>query len=111
MLLEHYILPEEIAVGSLKEPARIIGNTSRNHICREFAEELRRKASETVGLPGSNGIFAFKFRENVKRLRSKMQEMKRIKEEIERRAAERKDVKLLDDLRKVSTVAAASIVS
>lgn len=111
MLLERYILPAEMAARSVKELERVIGNTSRNHIGGEFVEELRRKASETVGLPDSNGIFAFKIRENVKRLRSEMLELKRIEEEIGRRAAESKDVKLLDDVRGVSAVAAASIVS
>ena len=111
MLLERYTVPANMVKASAKELARVVSNASRNHFGKEFAEELWKKASETVGLPDTSGIFSFKIRENVKRLRSEMQELKRIEDEIKKRVAERKDVKLLDDMKGVSTVAAASAVS
>ena len=110
-LLERYAVPANIVKASVKELTRVVSNASRNHLGREFAEELRKKASETIGIPDTGGIFAFKIRENVKRLRSEMQELKRIDDEIRKKAEGRKDVRLLDDMKGVSTVAAASAVS
>ena len=110
-LLERYAVPASIAKASVKELTRVVSNASRNHFGSEFVEELRKKASETIGLPDTNGIFTFKIRENVKRLRSEMQELRRIDDEIRKKAEGRKDVKLLDDMNGVSTVVAASVVS
>ena len=110
-LLERYAVPANIVKASVKELTRVVSNASKNHFGREFVEELRKKASETIGIPDTGGIFTFKIRENVKRLRSEMQELKRIDDEIRKKAEGRKDVKLLDDMKGVSTVAAASVVS
>ena len=111
IILERYAVPANIARASVNELTRVVGNASRNHFGIEFAEELRKKASETIGLPDNNGIFTFKIRENVKRLRAEIQELRRIDDEIRKKAADRKDVKLLDDMKGVSTVAAAFAVS
>ena len=110
-LLERYAVPANMAKPPVKELERVVSHASRNHFRKEFADELMKKASETVALPDGSGIFAFKIRENVKRLRAEMQELKRIDDEIRKRAADRKDVKLLDDMKGVSIVAAASAVS
>ena len=110
-LLERYAVPANMLKASVKELARVVGNASRNHFGKEFVEDLRKKAAETVGLPDDSCIFSFKIRENVKRLKSEMQELKRVDDEIRKRVADRKDVKLLDDMKGVSKVAATSAVS
>ncbi len=110
-LLEKYTLPVNVASTSVRELTDVIEKASHRHLGADVAVRLREAAQSTVGIPDDRGIYLFKIRETVKLLREMLSVLSEIESKIKELCGDNEKVKLLDDMKGIDTVTAASIVS
>jgi transposase len=77
----------------------------------EDAQELIDLAAESIGVPDPDNAYAFRIMMNAARLRHEIECLKRMEKEIESMAEGNTDIEYIADMRGMSVVAAASIVS
>ena len=109
-LLEKYSIPENLVKSGLEDVLNTMKKCSRNHFKREDAEKLLKLASNSIGIP-DDGTFAFRIKENVKRIKAEMDTLEEIKEKIMEATGNNEDVQRIDDIRGIGPVNAAAIVS
>ena len=110
-LLERYSTPENIARAGVSEVFGIMNRSSRGQRGLEDAQELLHIAEQSIGIPDVDGTYAFRIRENVKRLRAELDSIREIEEEILEKTEGNEDVKRIDDIRGIGPMNAATIVS
>ena len=110
-LLLKYTLPANIAGTSVRQLTEAIEKASRHQLGAEIATKLREAALSTVGVPDDRGIYLFKTRETVKLLEHLLSMLSEIDGKIKELCGNNEKMKLLDDVRGIDTVTAASIVS
>ena len=110
-LLLKYTLPANIAGASVRQLTDAIEKASHHKLGAEAAGKLRDAALSTVGVPDDRGIYLFKIRETVKLLEHLLSMLSEIDGKIKELCGNNGKVKLLDDVRGIDTVTAASIVS
>ena len=64
---------------------------SRNHHKREYVQKLLDLTENSVGIP-DDGTFAFRIKENVKRISVELNTLKEIEEKIIEAAKDKEDV-------------------
>ena len=77
----------------------LISKASRNHYDREEAEYLIRAARESIGFPDTDGIFAYRIRMNVARLREEKENLKAIRKEVAMRSSNNEDIDCISAIR------------
>ena len=88
-----------------------MNRSSRGQRGLEDAQELLHIAEQSIGIPDVDGTYAFRIRENVKRLRAELDSIREIEEEILEKTEGNEDVKRIDDIRGIGPMNAATIVS
>lgn len=110
-ILERYTLPSvisQLSPATLMDFARKNGNYKFRE---EDAKELIGLAAESIGIPDPDNAYEFRIRMNAERLRHEIECLRRTEKEIERMAEGNTDIGNIADMRGMSVVAAASIVS
>lgn len=110
-VLGKYTTPGVIKIKTVDEIASTISKASRNHYDREEAEYLIRAARESIGFPDTDGIFAYRIRMNVARLREEKENLKAIRKEVAMRSSNNEDIDCISAIRGMSIISAAEIVS
>ena len=110
-LLEEYATPENMAAANPDEMLKLMRKAGRNHHTLEDVEKLIQAASNTIGIPDPEGVYAFRMRTNARRLRNEMSELKSAEAEIETGSSDNSDVKRLTEMRGMGPLNSAIIVS
>jgi transposase len=110
-MLEKFPTPKDVVDSGLESVLAVMQNASRHHFKREHAEKLLTIATDSVGVPDDTGAYAFRIRENVKRLNYEFSTMKEVEERILKETQDNEDVKRIDDMKGIGPVNAASMVS
>ncbi len=80
-ILEKYTTPENIRKAGKENLLSLMKKSSRNHYSRKDAEKLYDLARDSIGIPDASHHYAFRLKENTKRLVSEIQSV----HEIEKR--------------------------
>ena len=83
----------------------------RNHYSAVDAEKIMEVARNSIGVPDKQGVFTFRIRTNIERLRNDKALLKNVEKEIERMSDGNSDVKRLMDMKGIGKMNAATIVS
>lgn len=110
-ILEKYTIPENIVRSGIEALLSVMQISSRNHYRREDAESLFNLAVNSVGIPDRYGVYTFRLRENVKRLKGEINAISEIESKILKATENNDDVKRIDDIRGIGPINAISIVS
>lgn len=110
-ILDRYATPEAIRNSSMDDLLATMKSASKNHFKKEDAERLMKLAVDSIGIPDLEGIYAYRIRINVARLREEMKSLQRIRDDIESGLGENKDVENISAIGGMSMVLAATIVS
>ena len=109
-LLEKYSIPENLVKSGMEDVLNTMKKCSRNHYKREDARKLLELAENSIGIP-DDGTFAFRIRENVKRIRAELNTLKEIEEKIIESTEGNEDVQRIDAIRGIGPLNAAAMVS
>jgi transposase len=110
-ILEKYTVPENIAKLDPEKLLKFMQKNGRNHFDLEDARRLIDLASKTIGIPDPDGVYAFRMRMNVKRLKYEISALKTIEKEILTRSQGDQHILHLTEMKGIGTVSAATIVS
>ena len=110
-ILEKYTVPENITKLTTGKLLGFMQKAGRNHFGIKDAEKLLNKSRDSIGIPDPDGVYTFRIRTNVNRLRGEISSLKSTEKEIESRSSHNRDVSHLADLKGIGPVNAATIVS
>ncbi len=110
-ILDQFTTPSGIVKAGIDRLWKTMQKNSRNHYKRDEAQKLMELAKESIGIPDTDGIYAFRIRQNVARLISEKKQLKEIEEEILKITESDENVKMIDDMKGIGPVNAAAIVS
>ena len=111
VILEKYTLPSEISRLSPSDLTGIARKNGNYKFSKEDAERLIKVSCESIGIPDPDGAYAFRIRINAMRLSREIYYLKEIEDKIEDIGHENTDIRNISDMRGMSVVAAARIVS
>jgi len=72
---------------------------------------MTKSVPNSAGIPDLSGVYAFRIRENVKRLGDELAIIREIEKKIRATMENNDDVRRIDDMKGIGTVNAATIVS
>lgn len=75
-ILDQFTTPSLIVNAGIDNVLKVMRKTSRNHYGKENAQKLLELAKESVGIPDTECIYAFRIRQNVARLISEQKHLK-----------------------------------
>lgn len=110
-LLEQLTIPPLIVNSGIENVLKIMRKASWGHYKKEDAERLMELARNSVGISDVNGVYAFRIRENVSRLRNEQLSLDRIEKQTLKLVEGKETLKFIDDIRGMGTMNAATIVS
>ncbi|EQB67165.1 MAG: transposase [Thermoplasmatales archaeon E-plasma] len=110
-ILDQFTTPSLIVNAGIDNVLKVMRKTSRNHYGKENAQKLLELAKESVGIPDTECIYAFRIRQNVARLISEQKHLKEIEEKILDLTKNDENIKRLDDIKGIGPMNAAAIVS
>ena len=110
-ILDQFTTPSLIVKAGTGKVLNVMQKTSRNHYRKDDAQKLVELAKESIGIPDTDCIYAFRIRQNVARLTSEKKQLKEIEEKIIDMAKNDENVKRLDDMKGIGPVNATAIVS
>lgn len=111
VILEKYTLPSEISRLSPSDLTGIARKNGNYKFSNEDAERLIKVSCESIGIPDPDGAYAFRIRINAMRLSNEIYYLKEIEDKIEDIGHQNTDIRNISDMRGMSVVAAARIVS
>lgn len=111
VILEKYTLPSEISQLTSSELIIIARKTGNYKFSEEDARRLIEASRESIGIPDPESAYAFRIRTNAMRLRSELERLKETEDRIEKIGHGNIDIRNISDMRGMSVVAAARIVS
>jgi transposase len=110
-ILEKFTTPYNISTISKDKLLNLMKKEGRNHYSMEDAERLIESARNSIGVPDRQGVFTFRIRMNVQRLRNEIVILKNVEREIERMSEGNSDMEHLVDMKGIGRMNAATIVS
>ncbi|EQD58197.1 transposase, partial [mine drainage metagenome] len=110
-ILDRFTTPSGIVKEGIDSVLKVMQRSSRNHYKKDDAEKLVSLARDSVGIHDTDGVYAFRIRQNVARLISEKKHLKEIEEKILKLAENDEDVKNIDDMKGIGPINAAAIVS
>ena len=110
-ILEKDTTPDNITALSKDKLLNLMKKGRRNHYSAVDAEKIMEVARNSIGVPDKQGVFTFRIRTNIERLRNEKALLKNVEKEIERMSDRNSDVKRLTDMRGIGKMNAAIIVS
>jgi transposase len=110
-LLEKFTTPAIIVKAGIDAILKTMQKSGRNHYKKEDAQKLIDLANDSIGIPDTDGIYAFRIRQNVARLVSEKKQLKEIGEKILKMTENDENVKRIDDMKGIGPVNSATIVS
>ncbi len=110
-ILDQFTTPSGIVNAGIDSVLKVMQRSSRSHYGKEEAQKLIELAGESVGIPDTDCIYAFRIRQNVARLISEKKQLKEIEEKILELTENDEDIKRIDDLKGIGPMNAAAIVS
>ena len=110
-ILEKYTTPDNITALSKDKLLNLMKKEGRNHYSAVDAEKIMEVARNSIGVPDKQGVFTFRIRTNIERLRNDKALLKNVEKEIERMSDGNSDVKRLMDMKGIGKMNAATIVS
>ena len=110
-ILEKYTTPDNIITLSKDKLLNLVKKEGRNHYSAVDAEKIMEVARNSIGVPDKQGVFTFRIRTNIERLRNDKALLKNVEKEIERMSDGNSDVKRLMDMKGIGKMNAATIVS
>ena len=109
-ILGKYAAPLAILNVGKNNIIKLIKKASRNHYNSDTADKLIALAKNSIGIP-DDGIYEFRIRMNIRRLKNELNELKAIDNEIIKRATDNDDIDHLIALKGIGTINSAVIVS
>ena len=109
-ILGKYAAPLAILNAGKNNIIKLIKKASRNHYNSDTADKLIALAKNSIGIP-DDGIYEFRIRMNIRRLKNELNELKAIDNEIIKRATDNDDIDHLIALKGIGTINSAVIVS
>lgn len=110
-ILGKYTTPEIIRNTPISDLLAAMGKASRNHYKIGDAQSLLDCARESVGVPDPDGVYAYRIRTNVHRLREEKNRLEEIEEEVKKRSAGNLDIDNISGIRGMGAMNASTIVS
>jgi transposase len=110
-ILSRFTTLSAIVKAGIDIPMKTIQKNSRNHYGRDDAQKLMDLAKDSIGIPDTDEIYAFRIRQNVARLVSENKQLREIEEKILKIMESDENVKRIDDMKGIGPVNAAAIVS
>ncbi|EQD67074.1 transposase [mine drainage metagenome] len=110
-ILDRFTTPSGIVKEGIDGVLKVMQRSSRNHYRKDDAEKLVSLARDSVGIHDTDGVYAFRIRQNVAMLISEKKHLKEIEEKILKLAENDEDVKNIDDMKGIGPINAAAIVS
>ena len=110
-ILDQFTTPSKVVKAGIDTLLRTMQKSSRNHYGRDDAQKLMDLAKDSIGIPATDGIYAFRIKQNVARLVSEKKQIREIEEEILKLTKSDENVKRIDDMKGIGPVNAAAIVS
>ena len=110
-ILGMYATPEAINAIPLDEMAAVLRKASKGHFSVEEARNLKDAASTSIGVPDKEGVYAFRIKMNVSRLIGEKMRLEEIEEEIKRRTMDDEQVKNVSQIKGITELSAAAMVS
>lgn len=110
-ILDRFTTPEIIRKSSVEDITSILKSASRGHFDREDADNIIKLAINSIGIPDPDGVYVYRIKVNVARLREEEKTLCNVKKEIEQRSSGNTDVEHITAINGIGTQSAATIVS
>lgn len=110
-ILEKYTVPENIARLDPEKLLKFMQKNGRNPLDHEDAGRLTDLGSKSIGIPDPHGVYTFRIRTNVKRLKAEIITLKTVEKEILARSNGNEHIEHLTEMKGIGTITAATIVS
>jgi transposase len=108
-ILEKYPTPTLLINIPVEELARLISQNSRGGYDKDFAKKIEELAENSIGVPDNDGIFAYRIRFYIKQINEIKKSLKELESEITRRTDNIDEIKMIDDIKGIQRIRAASI--
>ena len=109
-LLKRYPTPGMINSATEEDLFNLM-DTGKGHYSMEDVVKLKNLAGNTVGIPDTDGIYAYRITMNAERLESEKERIKSLESEIAGRLSNNSDVERIAEIKGISMMAASAIVS
>ena len=110
-VLEEYSVAGTIASVTPEDMLAFMRRSGRNHHTLDDAMKLVDAARHTIGIPDTDGVYAFRIRMNAGRLKEETSHLREVEREIEARSSGNKDIDHLAEMKGIGITGAATIVS
>jgi transposase len=110
-ILENYTTPDNLYNIRKEKLLTLMKKEGRNHYSTEDSDKLIEMARNSIGVPDRNGVFTFRIRINVERLRSDISFLKRVEKEIGKMSKGNLDISNITEMKGIGNINAATIVS
>ena len=110
-ILMKYATTASIRNATLQDILTTMRISSKNHYGEEHAQKLLDLARESIGIPDTDGVYAYRIRMNVQRLKDEKGRLREIEEEVRKRSSGNQDISNISDIRGMGEMNASTIVS
>jgi transposase len=108
-LLEKHPTPAKILEASEAKLLKLIRSTSRGGFGIEYVKKLREMANDSIGVPDTDGMLAYRIKYFIKRIWEIKESLKKIKKEINKKTKGIEEIQMIDDIRGIERLKAVSM--
>lgn len=108
-LLEKYPTPAKILRVSEDKLLKLVRSTSRGGFGSEFVKKIRELAKDSIGVPDTEGVLEYRIKYFIKRIWEIKESLKKIEKEINKKTKGIEEIQMIDDMRGIERVKAASL--
>ena len=109
-ILMKYATPASVTSATLQDILATMRISSKNHYGEEHARKLIDLARESIGIPDTDGVYAYRISMNVQRLKDEKGRLREIEEEVKKRSSGNQDVSNISEIRGMGEMNASTIV-
>lgn len=108
-LLEKYSTPAKILEVPEAKLLKLVRSTSRGGFGIEYVKKLREMANDTIGVPDTDGLLAYRIKYFIKRIWEIKESLKKIQRDINKKTKNIDEIQMIDDIRGIERLKAVSI--
>lgn len=108
-LLEKYPTPAKIFRVPENKLLKLVRSTSRGGFGSEFVKKVRELAKDSIGVPDTKGVLEYRIKYFIKRILEIKESLKKIEKEINKKAKGIEEIQMIDDMRGIERIKAASL--
>jgi len=108
-LLEKYPTPAKILEASEAKLLKLVRSASRCGFGIEYVKKLREMAKDTIGVPDTDGMLAYRIKYFIRRIWEIKESLKKFERDINKKTKDIDEIQMIDDIRGIERLKAVSI--